>query len=109
PAPGLPDAAGDPLRELDILGVEVDVPGNEERTGADGDRSGGGVHPGPAEVRLAAVLGDLGLQALVLPATDVGELHPIGPPRRPGVQVDRQVEALGDTGAEAAGELDGLV
>ena len=109
PAAGLPDPAGDPLRELDVVGVEVDVPGDEERPGADGDRPGRRMHPGRPEVRLAAVLGDLGLQALVLAATDVGELHPIGPPRRPGVEVDRQVEALGDAGAEAPGELDRLV
>ena len=77
PAAGLADAAGDPLRELDVLRGEVDVVGDEERPGADGDGAGRRVHPRGPEVRLAAVLVDLGLEALVLAAPDVGELDPV--------------------------------
>ena len=76
--------------------VEVDVPGDQERPGADRDRARRGVHPRRTEVRLAAVLADLGLEALVLAAPDVGQLDPVGPPGGPGVEVDGQVEPLGD-------------
>ena len=74
------------------VGREVDVVGDEERAGADGDGAGRGVHPGRAEVRLTAVLVDLGLQALVLPAADVGELDPVRPVRRVRVEEHRQIE-----------------
>jgi hypothetical protein len=52
---------------------------------------------------------DLGLQPLVLAAPDVGELDPLAPPRRLGVEVDRQVEPLRDPLAERPGQLDRLV
>ena len=67
--------------------VEVDVVGDEERPRADGDRAGRRVQPRRAEVGLAAALRDLGLEALVLAAPDVGQLDPLGPrapPRRRG-------------------------
>ena len=89
--------------------VEVDVVGDQERPRPDRDGAGRRVHPRRPEVRLAAVLADLGLQALVLAAPDVGELDPVAAPRRLGVEVDRQVEALGDPRPERPGQLDRLV
>ena len=49
------------------------------------------------------------LQALVLAATQVGQLDPVRPRGGRGVQVDREVEAGGDAAAEVAGEADALL
>jgi hypothetical protein len=105
----LADAPGDPDREVLVGRVEVDVVGDEERAGADGDRSGSRVHPGRPEVRLAAALGDLGTESLVLPAPDVGQLDPFRSQRRRGVEIDRQMVTLRNPPAEAPGEHDRLV
>ena len=51
----LADPAGDPLGELDVARVEVDVVGDEERPGTDRDGTGRRVEPRRPEVRLAAV------------------------------------------------------
>ena len=103
-AAGLADPPGDPLGELDVGRGEVDVVGDEERAGADRDGAGRRVQARRAEVRLAPVLADLRLEALVLAAADVGELDPFRSERRVGVEEDRQVEARGDPLPEAAGE-----
>ena len=45
PAAGLADAARDPLGQLHVVALEVDVPGDEERPGADGHRPEPRVRP----------------------------------------------------------------
>ncbi len=61
------------------------------------------------EVGLAPVLPDLELEALVLPAPHVGQPLPFLAGGRARVQVDRQVEPLGDPGPECPGDLDAFV
>ena len=56
PPPDSRTRAGDPLRELHVVGVEVDVPGDQERPGPDRHGPDPRMHPGRPEVRLAAVL-----------------------------------------------------
>src|SRR5690349_1907966 len=73
PAARFSDAASDALREIDIVRVEVDVVGDQERASADRNRAGRRMHPPRPEVGLATVLLDLDLEALVLPAADIGE------------------------------------
>ena len=106
PAARFADAACDPLRQLHVVRIEVDVPGDEEGAGADGQRAGSWMHPGRAEVGLAAVLRDLRLEALVLAPADIGQLDPVGSHGGPGVEVDRQREPCGDPRPELAGQLD---
>ena len=89
--------------------LEVDVVGDEERPRADGHRARRGMHPARPEVRLAAALVDLRLEALVLAPPNVGELDPLAAGRRLRVEEDRQVEALGDPLPERAGQLDRVV
>ena len=48
-------------------------------------------------------------QALVLAAAHVGELDPIGPGGGPGVEIDRDLEPIGDAGGERPGEVDAVV
>jgi hypothetical protein len=64
-------APRDALREIDVVGIEVDVVGDQERSGPDGDGTRGRMHPVRTVVGLASVLLDLDLQSLVLAATDV--------------------------------------
>ena len=76
----------------------------------DGHRAGPRVHPGGPEVRLAPVLADLDLEALVLAAADVGELHPVrarGRLRRRGRPAGRSAAAI--RWPEGPGELDAVV
>ncbi len=87
------DPTGDPLGELEVGRIEVDVVGDEERTGTDGDGAGRRMETGRAEIGLAPGLGDLALEALVLAAPDIGQLDPLGSRGGVGVQEDRQVEA----------------
>ena len=105
-AAGFADATGDALGQVDVVGIEVDVVGDEERTRADGDRAGRGMQPGGPEVRLAPALADLAAQALVLAAPHVGQLLAVRPQRCPGVQVDGQLEPLRDPFPERAGKVD---
>ncbi len=93
PAARLADAAGDPLREVDVIGIEVDVVGDQERASTDRYGACGRMHPMRSEVRLAAVLLDLDLEALVLPPADVGEALAVGPQGGSRVEVHRQAEA----------------
>ena len=88
---------------------QVDVVGDQERSGADGDRTGRRMEMRRAEVRGTAGLLDLVLEPLVLTAPDVGQLHPLGACRGVRVQEDREVEAGRDPGAELARHLDGVV
>jgi hypothetical protein len=108
-AAGLADPAGDPLGQLDIGRVEVDVVGDEERPRPDRDRAGRGMHLRRSDVRFAAALRDLDLQPLVLAAPDIGQLDPIGAASSLGIEVDREVEALGDPARKRPSQLDRLV
>src|SRR3954471_10892226 len=92
----LADATRDTFREVDVVGVEVDVVRDQERPGTDGDRPRRGMHPAGAEVGLASVLLDLEFEALVLATTDVGEALAVSAQRRPRVEVDGQFEAHRD-------------
>ena len=67
------------------------------------------MHPARAEVRFATVLADLGLEALVLAATDIGEPLAVRSLGRPGIEVDRQVEASGDVLPERPRQVDDVV
>ena len=109
PAARLAHAPRDPLGEVDVVRVQVDVPRDEERPGADGHGAEPRVHARRPEVGLAAVGADLGLQALVLAPAHVGELDPVGARRRVGVEVDGDPVATGDPGTERPGELDAVV
>ena len=109
PATRLADASGDALRQIDVVRVQVDVVGDQERARADGDRAGRRMHPSRPEVRLAAVLLDLDLQPLVLAAADIGEPLAVRPQRSTGVQVDGQVEAARDPFAERPCDIDDVV
>ena len=100
---------GDALGEVDVARLEVDVEGDEEGSGADGDGAGAGVHACGAEVGLTAEMRDVGLEALVLGLADIRQDDPLRARGGLGVEVDGQVEALRDVGAEATGELDALV
>ena len=62
-----------------------------------------------AEIGRATRLGDLVLEALVLAAPDVGQLHPLGPRRRVRVEEDRELEAGRDPLAEVPRQLDAVV
>ena len=109
-AAGFAHRPGDPPRELDIGRGEVDVVGDEERTGTDRDRAGGGVGSSRAEVRSTVrIVGDLRLQSLVLAAPDVGQLLSVGPGGRPRVQVDGEAEPVGQARSERPGERDAFV
>ena len=109
PAAGFADAAGDPLGEVDVVGVEVDVVGDEERARTDRYGTGGWMESCRPEVRLAAALTDLVLEPLVLTAPNVGQALAVGPPSGASVEVDRQVEARRDPLPEGAREVDDLV
>ena len=101
--------ARDAPRQVDVVAGEVDVVGDEERSSADGDRAGRGMQPRRAGIGLAAALVDLGLEALVLAAPDVGQLLPVGAPRGPGVEVHRQLEAGRDALPEGVRQGDAVV
>ena len=106
PAAGFADAPGDPLGELDVVRVEVDVPGDEERPGADGHRPRPTGASGPDRNRARGRAGAISaFSALVLAATDVGELHPIGrvaPPGRRGRRAGRTAPRSGRRSAGPA-------
>src|SRR5439155_27029025 len=95
-AAGLADPTRDPLRELHVARLEIDVVGDQERPSPDRDRARRGMQAPRSEVRLSSGLADRLLQPLVLSASDVGELDPVGPGGSLRVQVDRQLVALGD-------------
>ena len=67
------------------------------------------MHPGRAEVGLPATLVDLGLEPLVLPTSDVGELLAVRPRGGPGVEEDREVEPRRDPFSEGARQGDAVV
>src|ERR1035437_3599685 len=71
PAAGLPYPARDPLSQLHVAALEVDVVGDQERPRAHGHRPGPRMQNRWTEVRLPARLTDMRLEALVLPAADV--------------------------------------
>ena len=74
PAARLANPARDPLGKLDVLGREIDVVGDQERTGADRDRPGRRMEARRPEIGFAATLLDLLAQAFVAAASDVREL-----------------------------------
>ena len=92
-------APGDPLGQLDVGRVEVDVPGDQERPGADRDGAGPRVHPCGPEVRLAPVVRDLDLEPLVLAPPDVGQLDAVRAGRGLGIEVDGELVAGARSGA----------
>ena len=106
---GFADPPCDPLGEIDVVGVEIDVVGDEERARADRHSPGGWVESCRAEVRLAAALTDLLLEPLVLTAPNVGQALAVGASSGASVEVDGQVEARRDPLPEASGEVDHLV
>src|SRR5207245_11107517 len=101
PSVALPDRLRDALRDADIRGPEVHVPGDEDGPRADDARPCGRMEPrrpeiGPSiRVRLALVL-----QALVLAPTDIGKGPAIGAGRGRLVQIDGDLKRLGDSLAD---------
>ncbi len=59
PARRFADPVGDPLGQLEVVGGEVDVPGDEERPRSHACRPAARMHPGRSEVRLPAASRDL--------------------------------------------------
>ena len=106
---GFADSPGDALRQVDVLGVEVDVVGDEERPGADRDRTGRRMESWGTEVGFAAALPDLGTQALVLAAADIGKLFAFGSSGGAGIEIDRELEPRGDPFTEVPSELDAII
>ena len=91
-AAGLADAPRDPLRELDVVRVEVDVLGDEERPRADRDRAGPRVHPGRPEVGLRGRCWPISaLRPSYWPRRTSASLTRSGARRRLRVEVDREV------------------
>ena len=109
PTAGLADATRDAPGEVDVIGIEVDVVGDQERPGADRDRAGRRVEARRPEVRLAPALVDLGLETLVLTPAHVRQALAVGPQRGLRVEVHRQLEAGRDPLAEGAREVDDVV
>src|SRR5206468_9843896 len=98
----------DPLRELQIGRIELDVEGDEERSCPDDDRAGGGVHA------LRSRVGDMrGVEksgeSLVLGLADIGKPDALKARRRLRVEVHRYLVALRDLAPETVRELDALV
>ena len=101
--PELAHPARDPLGQVDVRRVQVDVVGDQERPRSDRHGATGGVQSRRPEVGLVPVLSDLLPQALVLGPPQIREDDAIGPRRGPGVQVDRQLEPLRDRAPRTAG------
>ncbi len=103
-AAALADGGGDLLRDVEPIGREVDVVGDERHARADDDGAGAGMRRRGAEVGRPARRGHLGRQPLELAAPDVLEV----PAGRIGgcllVQVHRHAEARRDGGAGLPGQ-----
>src|SRR5664279_4685579 len=87
-ATGLAYSARNPLGQLNVAAVEVDVVGDQEWTRPDGHCAGRCMHFGRAEIRLPARFPDLRPEALVLASPDICQT---GPRRRSGglaVEID---------------------
>ena len=90
--------------------VEVDVVGDQERSGADRDGAGRRVHPRRPEVRARDRAGAISvLSPSYWPRRTSASLTRSGRAGRLGVQEDRQLEPVGDPLPEGAGQLDAVV
>ena len=92
-----------------VLGVQVDVVGDQELAGADHGRAALEVGAGGAEVGPHSGSGELLREPLVLALPDRSQIAPGGARRRVLVEVDRDRERLADPLAELSGEGDAIV
>ena len=104
-----PHARGDAPGHAHVRGRELDVVGDEERSGTHDGGSGGGVWPRGSEVRRAPGLGHSLGQAFEARLTNGGKDLAPRVARRACVQVDGQLEAIGDAFGELGGADDALV
>ena len=102
------DLLGDPLRQLQIRGVELDVERDEERPGSDDDRARGLVEPSRSRIRYVGRLEELG-ETLELRPTDVRQAHAVRLRRGARVVVHGNVVSRRHLAPEAVGERDALV
>ncbi len=100
---------GDALGEVDVARFQVDIEGDQEGSGADSHGTRSRVHACGSIVGLPTGMRDLGPEPLVLRFPDVGQDDPLGARGGLGIEVDGQLEALGDMGTEAARQLDALL
>ena len=102
-AVALADARGDAPGHAHVGGRELDVVGDEERTSADDGGSGRGVWPRGSEVRARHRASAMASARPSKPRpTDGGKGRRVRVARRSRVQVDRQLEAIGDAFGELA-------
>ena len=106
---GLADTPSDALRELEVVRVEVDVVGDEERPGRHRKRPERRMGAGRAEIGLAPAGPDLIAESLVLPAAYVGQAHPVRAASGVGIEEDGDVVALRDALGETVREFDAVV
>ena len=102
----LPDARRDTPCQTQVLGIELDVPGDEERSRAHDRGTRRGMRASGAVVGRAVLGGQGRRQALEAGSTDVRQDPPIGSGSGTGVQVDGQGEALRQPATEVARKLD---
>ena len=99
----------DLLGEREVVGLEVDVVGDQERAGPHHGGAGRRMPPSRPEVGLVGRSRDQRLEALELRLADVAQHPSLRSRRRLSIQVDRQFVVRGEPPAERAGERDALV
>lgn len=102
---GFANRPGDGFGEFEVVGLEFDVPGDENLAGADGDGAGGGVEFGLAEVGKAVDIGvDRHFEFFKADLADVGEGAALREDGGFAVEIDGNPEAVPDLGADGVGD-----
>ncbi len=102
-AAGKAHGFGDFLRDGDIGRIQKDVVGNEKFARADYGRSGGGMDARLAEIGAArGVGGDFSADAFELAAANVLQILALGSGGGGFIQIDGNLETLGDFGSDVA-------
>jgi hypothetical protein len=104
------NGARDPTRDLDIVRIEVHVVGDQRRARPDDGRSSRRMKARLSEVRRAIrIARDRLAQALELPFADVRQIHAIRARGRALIEIDGDLQLLGDSATRLSRQGDALL